>query len=165
MEQYKFRTPARSRGKSYKANTWLNSPEFNQIRLSALHMARAKIAISRKCNAKRRSDGEACQNLPSANGRCRFHGGTTPSGKYWHKVQWRANSSEEQLNSKLQRLSQRRNLNKKQIAAMSPAQKAAYIKWQKTHSAGSAADRALRRHKADSAAWFRSLSKTVKKLI
>lgn len=61
------------------------SPEFRQIANAALARFRARRASLPKCGATRKSDGGSCQNLPLGNGRCRLHGGRTPSGKEWHR--------------------------------------------------------------------------------
>ncbi len=39
-----------------------------------------------RCGAKARTTGDPCRRPAMANGRCRFHGGATPSGKRWHVI-------------------------------------------------------------------------------
>ncbi|WP_081629366.1 HGGxSTG domain-containing protein [Methylopila sp. M107] len=47
----------------------------------------AELARRPKCGAKAKATGQPCRNAAMANGRCRYHGGRTPSGDQWHVVQ------------------------------------------------------------------------------
>ncbi|KAA3447126.1 hypothetical protein C7I87_28120 [Mesorhizobium sp. SARCC-RB16n] len=101
-----------------------------------------------KCGAARKRDGEPCQNLAMANGRCPRHGGKTGKGNNWHRPVWpdgNAPGAEAKLNRKLNDLQRAAAKRAKRAAAMSPEERAAHEKWQKTHKPGSAAARARSR--------------------
>jgi hypothetical protein len=82
------------------------------------------------CNAKRR-DGGRCENLGTGTGgRCRLHGGATPTGKDWHKVQLtNPGKSPEKLERKLRDVARRRAKQAARVAAMTPEQRARYDAW------------------------------------
>jgi hypothetical protein len=82
------------------------------------------------CNAKRR-DGGRCGNLGTGTGgRCRLHGGATPTGKDWHRVQLtNAGNSPERMDRKLQDVARRHAKIAARVAAMTPEQKARYDAW------------------------------------
>ncbi|WP_283800835.1 HGGxSTG domain-containing protein [Nitratireductor sp. GZWM139] len=80
-----------------------------------------------RCGARRKSDGEPCQNIGMANGRCRLHGGKTPKGEGWRKPQWPATGSverrEAKLRGKLAMLEERRKERERKLARMSPEER------------------------------------------
>ena len=41
-----------------------------------------------RCGARRKTDGEPCQQMALANGKCHWHGGSTPRGDRWHRPAW-----------------------------------------------------------------------------
>ena len=119
---------------------WRKSAEFREIMRQAGFRAAARWRAMPRCGAKRRTDGEPCQNPGlEPSGRCRFHGGRTPRGKEWHKVQKRGAASDvaaardaRKLKSKL-RASPKRA---RRLAVMSAEELAAHRKWHATHTPG-----------------------------
>ncbi|SFK79509.1 HGGxSTG domain-containing protein [Methylocapsa palsarum] len=87
-----------------------------------------------RCGARRKRDGEPCQQLVLfSNGRCKFHGGKTPKGKNWHKLQLPpsdAGADADALARKermiFQRQKKRAAARAAKLAAMTPEQRAAY---------------------------------------
>ncbi|WP_041368124.1 HGGxSTG domain-containing protein [Methylocella silvestris] len=85
-----------------------------------------------RCGARRKRDGEPCQQLVLyPNGRCKFHGGKTPKGKDWHKIQLpAADAGADALARKermiVQRQKKRAATRAAKLTAMTPEQRAAY---------------------------------------
>lgn len=101
-----------------------------------------------KCGAARKRDGEPCQNLAMANGRCPRHGGKTGKGDNWHNPVWpdgKAPGAIAKLNRKLNDRQRAGAKRAKRVTAMSPDERDAHEQWQKTHRPGSAAARARTR--------------------
>ena len=125
------------------------SPTRRQV--SAAHLAAAWDNLSKawkaqaelpKCGAKRRSDGGTCRNPALPNGRCRFHGGRTPKGKDWHKVQLvNPARSIELLEKKQAEVARRRARQEERRKAMTPEERAAHDEWHRTHRPASPAER------------------------
>lgn len=112
------------------------------------------------CGAKCRSTAEPCQNAPMKNGRCRLHGGATPRGDKWHVPQpssARGSDAERKFQRKLKRQQQLAKRRAERIAAMTPAEREAYDRWQRTHKPGKAAARENNRLLRTSNAWLRNL--------
>jgi len=78
-----------------------------------------------KCGARRKQDGEPCQRPALPNGRCRLHGGLTPRGADWHRVQL-PTTSVHKLEKKLRELDLRRKRRAARVAAMPPERRAKY---------------------------------------
>lgn len=102
-----------------------------------------------RCDAKRKSDGEPCQNIaPEGRSKCRVHGGATPAGDDWHQRQWpngNAPDWQRKLNDKLKRAERDQRQKERRLAKMSPEERQRYEEWQKTHKPGPAANRSRRR--------------------
>ncbi|PNG26222.1 HGGxSTG domain-containing protein [Methylocella silvestris] len=85
-----------------------------------------------RCGARRKRDGEPCQQLILySNGRCRYHGGKTPKGKHWHKLQLPtadagADALARKERSVAQRQKKRAAARAAKLADMTPEQRAAY---------------------------------------
>lgn len=97
-----------------------------------------------RCEAARKRDGNPCQNLAMANGRCRCHGGKTGRGKNWHRPVWPHRDSPDamtKLNRKLNTLERAAAKRAKRIAAMTTDQRERYEAWLRAHKPGSAAAR------------------------
>lgn len=78
----------RPRKRTHRApNAWQRSLAFREIGRAAIIAFNATRKKLPKCGAKTRTTGAPCQNLALENGRCRLHGGATPSGKKWGKRQ------------------------------------------------------------------------------
>lgn len=101
-----------------------------------------------KCGARRKSDGQPCQNLAMENGRCRFHGGRVPKGDgRWHRPRWPdpAPGANAKLNRKLTDLQRAAEKRTKRLARMTPQQREAYDTWLRDHQPTTKADRKRKR--------------------
>ncbi|GJD96544.1 HGGxSTG domain-containing protein [Methylobacterium iners] len=139
---------------SLRQIAWRRSARFRAMGRAACLRFNALRRAGPKCEATKRSDGQPCQNPPLANGsgRCRLHGGATPSGKKWHVVQYpssdtpvRAAKSDRKANDQVRRA---RKLAKR-LGAMTPEQRARYDAWQRTHQPGPPGARSAARYAAD----------------
>lgn len=104
-----------------------------------------------KCGAKRRRDGEPCQQLALENGRCYRHGGKTPKGEAWHKTDWAGVKSIAKLDRKLR--DQRRAAKKRtrRLKEMSAAERKRYDAWLVSHKPGKSARAVARRDRIEAA--------------
>jgi hypothetical protein len=101
-----------------------------------------------KCGAKRKRDGEPCTNIALGNGRCRFHGGRTPSGDSWHRPVWPnrdAPDAVEKMHAKLRDLEKAAQRRARRLLCMTDAERKAHEAWHRDRPATSAADRAERK--------------------
>lgn len=118
-----------------------------------------------RCDAKRKSDGEACQNIAlEGRSKCRVHGGSTPAGDNWHQRQWpngNAPDWQRKLNDKLKRAERDQRRKERRLAKMSPDERQRHEEWQKAHKPGSAAERARKREDRKRAAEIRASLETV----
>lgn len=129
---------------------WLRSPAFHAARLAGLKKGRLKMRLGQKCGAVAKSTGQPCSKLALANGRCRYHGGLSPKGNDWHRVQYQnAAGSEVKLAKKLREVDRRRKKQAAQVAAMSPDERARHEEWARTHRPMSPAAREQRRQDRD----------------
>ncbi|WP_126397854.1 HGGxSTG domain-containing protein [Blastochloris tepida] len=128
---------------------WARSREFREVADAALAKFNATRHLRPKCGAKRRTDGQPCQNLPLANGRCRLHGGRVPGGDGWHKPRWPENGpgADAALARKLEHLEWRRAKRAARLAAMTPEERARHEAWHRARKPGSAAERAAERER------------------
>ncbi|MGL4939760.1 MAG: hypothetical protein ACRC44_00015 [Bifidobacterium asteroides] len=96
-----------------------------------------------RCGAKAKHTGMPCQNLGLENGRCHLHGGRTPRGDDWHRLQLptKFGGSIEKLNRKLRDAARHERRRAARVAAMSPEQRAAYDAWHAAHRPGSRTQR------------------------
>jgi hypothetical protein len=74
-----------------------------------------------------------------ANGRCVWHGGTTPRDKNWHVIQWPKNPAK--LFAKMRDIERREQKRRERISKMTPEELARYQHWIATHQPGGAAKR------------------------
>lgn len=126
---------------------WRRSARFKAMgRAACIQFNRARRSAP-KCGATKKSTGEPCQNPALANGRCRCHGGRTPSGKAWHTVQLPPVDTAK-FERKLATVQERARKLTKRLAAMTPEQRARYETWQRTHQPGSAGARSAARYRA-----------------
>lgn len=132
----------RKRGPSSKAG-WSQSGAFREIARQAIKRHNARRRTRPKCGASRKHDGQPCQQPAMANGRCVWHGGTTPRGKNWHVVQWPKNPAK--LFSKMRDIERRERKRRERVAKMTPEELARYQHWLATHQPGSASKRAARK--------------------
>lgn len=106
---------------------WVNSAAG---RLAAQRAAEKSLAVRReapRCGARRKQDGEPCQGLALENGRCRLHGGLTPKGDEWHRVQApKPGAPLHKADKKMREIARRRRRLQARIAAMTPEERARY---------------------------------------
>ncbi|MBC2773692.1 hypothetical protein H6M51_12530 [Rhizobium sp. AQ_MP] len=144
-------------------NTWRQSTQWRMISREAIKRWNAKRETLPKCGARRKRDGLPCSQLAKENGRCHYHGGTTPKGDQWGLVQWpngKAPDAEAKLQAKLKRIERIRKAKAKRLAAMSPEERQRYDQRAKTHAPGPAAERARRRDDRKRAAEIRASLET-----
>jgi hypothetical protein len=142
--------------KNSQPNGWQRSAQWRTISREAIRNWNAQRVTMPKCGARRKRDGEPCQNLAMANGRCRFHGGRTGKGDQWHRPRWpngKRHDAEDKLKRKLADLERAEKKRRKRLAGMSPEERAAYEHWKKTHKPGppSAREAARQRRQQDDA--------------
>ena len=97
-----------------------------------------------RCGAKCRTKDETCRNLPLENGRCRFHGGATPSGDGWHRRQWTGGdgpAAMKRLNRKLAWAARDKKKLERRLATMTPEERERYDTWHRARRPGAAAER------------------------
>lgn len=134
--------------KSDRLSTWRQSTQWRMISREAIKRWNAKRETLPKCGAKRKRDGEPCQQLAKENGRCHFHGGRTGKGADYHRhlfPKGDAPGAEAKLQRKLRQIERDKKAQAKRRAKMSPEQRAAHEHWHRTHQPGPAADRARKR--------------------
>jgi hypothetical protein len=119
---------------------WRKSPEFREIMRQAGLRATARWNAMPRCGARKRSDGEPCKNPGiEPSGRCRFHGGKTPRGKEWHRIQASAGKSDahaEQVAFKLKQKDRAAQARARRLARMTPDEQAAHRAWHAAHRPG-----------------------------
>ena len=124
---------------------WSQSAQFRAIGRAAIREWNAKRDRLPRCGATRKSDGEPCQQWPMENGRCYLHGGRTPRGDCWHRLQAAADARKN--TRKLKRQQWVIDDRAERVAAMSPAEREKHKDWQRTHRPGSASGRAAERER------------------
>jgi hypothetical protein len=121
---------------------WQKSAEFKAIGRAAILKFNAEFWRRPRCGARRKYDGQPCQHIGLANGRCRFHGGKTPKGKQWHKETLPiASGSVTKLDKKLNDLERRRKKRARRVEAMTQEERERYDAWQRSHKPGGPGDR------------------------
>ena len=146
------RTQARSlpskRRESPRLDAWRRSSRCKAVALQALDVARAVLSAKPKCGAKRKRDGQPCQQPALENKRCKFHGGATPRGAAWHRIKCRRRAKArgvEKFERKLEDQQKRKDRRYQRLAMMNPEQRAKHQAWQASHQPGPASGRAHRR--------------------
>lgn len=135
-----------------KADRWRRSAQFRAIANKALADFNARRYLLPKCGAKSKRTGEPCRQIALANGRCRFHGGKTPRGDQWHRLQLPKPGEAggvEKFDRKSVRQEKRQAKRAREIAAMSPEERERHAAWQTTHKPGKAGERAHRRQQLE----------------
>ena len=80
--------------------------------------------------------------------RCFQHGGATPKGDQWHRVQWpdgKSPSAERKLAIKLDALRHRERLRQRRLAEMTDTERVAYEQWRKYMRPGTLVERQMRK--------------------
>lgn len=121
---------------------WIQTPDGRE-HLDRIHAAsRERWKTAPKCGARTKGTGEPCRNIGMENGRCRFHGGRTPKGREWHRVQPAPPGREME---KLETLERRAKQRERRRRKMTPEELERHEAWHLTHKPGSAADRKRQR--------------------
>lgn len=133
-----------------KMNTsWNQSLQWRLISRAAALANQPLLRALPRCGAKCRSKGMPCEAMPVAGRkRCFQHGGATPKGDQWHRIQWpdgKSPSAERKLAIKLDALRHRERLRQRRLAGMTDAERAAYEQWRKYMHPGTAAEREARK--------------------
>ena len=139
---------------------WRRSARFKAMGRAACLRFNALQRSKPKCGATKRSDGQPCQNPGLANGRCRLHGGATPAGKQWHRVQYPKGDTPAKRAKFERKLSVRDRLDRKlakRLATMTADERTRYDAWHRTHMPGPASQRSARRSQAEQDAATRAL--------
>lgn len=131
-----------------KRKTIVSTAHRDQARDAILGWHNRLRAQRPKCGAKRKYDGEPCQQIAMSNGRCAYHGGRTPKGSGWHKPRWpngEAPDAEVKLRRKLKTRAKETERRSARLAAMTAEQREKHKRWQSSHTPGAARLRAERR--------------------
>ena len=144
---------------SAKLRAWRESRRFKLMsRAAGLKGLEAAKRVPR-CNAKAKSTGEPCRLPAMPNGKCRIHGGATPSGAEWHKLRLPARGETRGLakfEAKAARAKEKRDA-RRSLALMSPEDRERHQRWHATHAPGSPAERAYRRQQRATRAMINKL--------
>jgi len=117
----------RGPGASPGQRMWTSSVAGKLATRRATEKSRIARRAMPKCGAKRKGDGQPCQMLALENGRCRLHGGLTPRGSQWHRVQYpKPGAPPEKAEKKLLEIEHRRKRQAARVAAMTPERRAKY---------------------------------------
>lgn len=136
---------------SAKLKAWRMSPRCKAMLLEAGLRGLAIARTKPRCGAKTRS-GEPCRGYAMTCGKCRMHGGATPSGAAWHKIKMPARGEVrgvEKFEAKLAAKEKRDARRRQKLAAMTPEQRASHAAWQATHTPGGPGERAHRRRQRE----------------
>lgn len=146
------------RKRSIRQDQWAQGGLKDVGRAALIRYNREVRPYRPRCNAKRKRDGERCENIASPNGKCRVHGGATPRGDEWHTPQWPSGSRpdwQKKLHEKLKRLDRDRRRLERRLAKMTADERAHFDRWQQDHKPGPMGPRAQRRVDRKSAAKIR----------
>lgn len=124
---------------------WQGSEEFRQTSRRAARAWNAKRERLPRCGARRKSDGEPCQQWPMQNGRCYLHGGLTPHGDQWHRPQY--SPELHKMDRKLRDRERQAKKRAARLAAMTTDERAAYERWQASHKPGAVGARVAARER------------------
>jgi hypothetical protein len=145
-EQSKKRTRRRQRGHTARQRAWVQSARWRAERKAGAEKSRAQRRTQPRCGANRKNGGGPCRMLALANGRCRFHGGATPAGRAWHRVQYPDPILEpEKYAKKVLEIERRRQKRRERVARMKPEERAKYEARSKANQPRTLAEREARR--------------------
>lgn len=147
----------------FRRRGWSQSAEWREIgSRAAIEFNRRGRAAYPKCAAMSKTTGDRCRQLALENGKCHYHGGRTPKGDQWHKVQLPPRgASIDKLDVKLRDAARRERRRAARLAKMTDEQRAAYDAWRRAHRPGSRSERDMARRDREAA---RSFAKPVERL-
>lgn len=143
---------------------WRGSAAQIAVGRAAIRAYNKRRHLAPKCGAKAKSHGGPCGQIAMANGRCYIHGGRVPSGDGYHLPVWpngKAPGAIKKLNRKLNDLQRAAAKQAKRVSAMTPAERAAYEQWKKTHKPGSAVARTRARRERQDAKDMRAMIEAI----
>lgn len=121
------RAGASGENRSARQQAWSQSAACADAAKRGSEEAARQRETAPKCGAKRKSDGRPCEAPALANGRCRVHGGLTPSGAAWHTIRYpAASASAAKVEKKLQEIERRERRRRARVAGMTPEERARY---------------------------------------
>lgn len=138
----------RRRRTTREPSRWQASDQWRAIGSQAIRGWNAKRHLLLKCGARRKHDGEPCQQIAMKNGRCYIHGGRTPSGDHWHRPRWpdRATPNvDKKLSGKLRDLDRAARKREARVLRMTPDERKRHEEWHRARKPGKAAERERRR--------------------
>lgn len=134
---------------------WNKTPAGCEHHERLNEMTRRRWKTAARCGALAKGTGESCKQLAMENGRCRWHGGLTPKGREWHRVQAAPSGREAQ---KLDTIERRVKARARRLRKMTPEELERHEAWQRSHKPGPAArraaDRKQRRDNLEARAYF-----------
>jgi hypothetical protein len=139
-------------GHSARQRAWVQSAAGRASARAASEAARIARRGKPRCGSKRKSDGQPCRAPALANGRCRNHGGLTPAGSAWHRVQYPDPLLQpEKYAKKVREVERRQRQQRERVAKMPPAERAKYEARSKAVKPRSVAQRESRRRDREAA--------------
>lgn len=145
---------------------WNASERFKAMCRAHMRALLAARWAGPKCGAKRRKSSEACKMWAMPNGRCWRHGGKSPKGEAWHRLQKPAPGSKREaaVTRKLKIVEARRAKAAKarsaKLAAMTPAERELFEKRSaamRGRLPGPKSGRVRQQQERKNAAWCREL--------
>lgn len=126
---------------------WSQSTQFRAIAVEAIRVWNSKRHLQLRCGAHAKITGEPCRQIAMPNGRCYFHGGATPRGDRWHKLQppKAGPAHARKFQGKMIVVERRAGKRSRQLDKMTPEERAAHKEWQRAHEPGPPAKRAAER--------------------
>jgi hypothetical protein len=126
-------------------NRWRQSPRARECARKGALKALRIFAKAPKCGARKR-EGGFCENPGiGAGGRCRLHGGATPSGDNWHRPVFPEDAR--RFANKIESLRLREEKRLARVAAMTPEERERYERRRLSFLPGTKAARAAAREK------------------
>jgi hypothetical protein len=126
-------------------NKWRQSPRARECAQKGARKALRLFAQAPKCGARKR-EGGSCENPGiGAGGRCRLHGGATPSGDNWHRPVFPKHPG--RFRNKIESLRLREEKRLARVAKMTPEEREQYERRRVSLRPGSKAARAADREK------------------
>jgi hypothetical protein len=154
-EQSKKRTRRRQPGHTARQRAWVQSARWKAERKAGADKSRVQRRSQPHCGARRKNGGGPCRMLALANGRCRFHGGATPAGRAWHRVQYPDPILQpEKYAKKVREVERRRQQRRARVAKMTPEERAKYEARSKAAQPRSVAERESRRRDREAQSLF-----------
>lgn len=145
--------------RSVRQDAWANGGLAIVGRRTLTHFNEVIRPTLPRCGARAKSnEGKPCRQIAMANGRCRYHGGRSPSGADWHRHQFPAKAGpdvEKKLDRKLRQINRDKRAQAKRRREMAAEELQRHEAWHRDHQPGPAGKREMRRREKRTAAEFR----------